>query len=104
MFYLFSTEICGSCYINSPLLSAVSKDSQAQRLTRINSFPRSCSQKEQLKNDFPPKPSVRLSCHVGTSSTDDKKSQQHGQVSPGPPAVPKARGGPMGDAEQRRGS
>lgn len=75
VFYLFSTEICGFCYINSPPLSAVSKDPQAQRLTRINSFPRSCSPKEQLKNDFPPKRSARPSCHVRTAALMTKRAK-----------------------------
>lgn len=66
MFYLFSSEICGSCYVNSPPLSAASKDPQSQRLTSINRSHKSCSQKEQLKNDVSPKLSVRPSCQVRT--------------------------------------
>lgn len=82
--YLFSSEICGSSYVNSPPLSAVSEDPQSLRLTCISSSHRSYSQKKQLKSDFSPKLSVKTELSSQDSSPAYRKSQEQGQASPCP--------------------
>lgn len=92
VFYLFSSEIHGSCYVNSPPLSAVSQDFQSIRLMCINGSRRSCSQKEQLKNDFSSKPSMRAGCQAGTALLPTGGASSSG---PGHCEIPKAREGPL---------
>lgn len=104
VFYLFSSEICGSRYVNSPPPSAVSKDPQSQRLTCINSSPRSCSRKERLKNDFSSKLSVRPRCQVRTAALPAERANSMAKRARAVTRYPRCGKGPLGDAGQRRGS
>lgn len=87
--YLFSAELCGAWSVNSPPLSAACAGLQPQRWT-------SSHRKEQLKQDFFPKPSVRPRSQVRAAA---ERALSPLWLFCGPQGV----GSDVGDAEQSFG-